>query len=89
MNAIALTNFGTGQFGVIDHCERIRLEKLQSLGVSFDQLMPHANKIIFTHLPGKWGTPMYLRGALITAGLDKGEVLEHWLSYIKLIYFSW
>ena len=82
--AIALTTMGTGNFGIIEKMEDIRVNELNDLGISFLPLTPIRDELLVpelenTHIvfPYCKGTPMLKYGIIFTAGVDKRVVLEY------------
>ena len=81
---VALTAMGTGNFGIIEKMEDIRVNELNDLGISFLPLTPLQDELLVpelenTHIvfPYCKGTPMLKYGIIFTAGVDKRVVLEY------------
>ena len=81
---VALTAMGTGNFGIIEKMEDIRVNELNDLGISFLPLTPIRDELLVpelenTHIvfPYCKGTPMLKYGIIFTAGVDKRVVLEY------------
>ena len=82
--AIALTAMGTGNFGIIEKMEELRIEELNKVGISFASLAPLSKELFIPELRGTnvvfsgcTGIPMLKNGIIFTAGIDKGTVLEY------------
>ena len=96
---IALTAMGTGNFGIIKQMEDFRIDGLNSVNLSFLSLTPLRGEKLAVDLESTRislqdhckGIPMLKAGIILTAGLDKGIVLEYMLSkynyYPKTIIF--
>ena len=85
---IALTAMATGKFGIIKKMEDFRIDGLNSVGLSFLPLTPLKGQIIAAELNNAniaiiseihKGIPMLKDGIILTAGMDKGKVLEYML----------
>lgn len=87
---IALTSLNTGKLGIINHREDLRIKELSSVGINFTSPFKQ-NKIVIHELKGRYGTPMFKDGVILTAEQDKGKVLEYILNnqkyYPKSIIF--
>jgi histidinol phosphatase-like enzyme len=78
---IALTALNTGKLGIINNREDLRIKELSSLGINFKSMSPFSkDKIIIHELENKHGIPMLKNGIILTAELDKGQVLEYILN---------
>jgi len=89
--SIALTSLGTGQLGIIEKREDLRLQELKTVGINFFDLSSFQDTITIPELAGDHGVPMLKEGVILTAEVDKAVVLEHILHsknhYPKTIIF--
>lgn len=80
---VALTAMGTGNFGIIEKMEDIRVNELNDLGISFLPLTPLQDELLIPELENTnmifencKGTPILKQGIIFTAVVDKGVVLK-------------
>ncbi len=74
---IALTSLSTGKVGVINKMEDLRINELSSVGISFKDSTPLKGEIYAHSLEADHGIPMLKEGIILTAEVDKAEVLEY------------
>ena len=78
------TKYVTGTHGIIESAQDWRYTKLLLVGINFSTSFP-ISEIVFNQLPIVRGSshPMFYKGILLTAGNDKGIVLDTFLNFIK------
>jgi hypothetical protein len=78
---IGLTSLGTGQLGIIQNREDLRLKELQSVGLDFLQLEGFKDYVVLDNLKTDDGVPMLKHGIIFTSEQDKATILELILEY--------
>ena len=82
---LALTAMGTGKFGIVEKKEDLRIKQLNNVGISFLPLTPFKGEQLLPRLKNTnmivpnsndKGIPMLKSGIILTAGIDKGIILE-------------
>ncbi len=76
---IALTSLSTGRVGVINKMEDLRINELNSVGISFKDSTPLKGEIYAHSLEADHGIPLLKEGIILTAEVDKAAVLEYML----------
>lgn len=89
---MALTKLYTGQFGVIEDFTNWRLNELKAINIDFSRSTPMRDEILLKELQQTvGGIPTMKEGVILTANVDKGQVLENILHkkkyYPKKIIF--
>lgn len=94
VKVIALTNFNTGKWGLLEHIEQWRASKLKEAGFDFSTSFG-SGQIFFDMLSPRNGTyPLFYEGILFTAlACDKGKLLRTFLQSIgwipkRVLYFD-
>lgn len=89
--SIALTAINSGDFGIIKHMQDFKIKELNMVGISFENLTPFCGEYLISELKNSNFAPMLASGVVLTAGIDKGLVLEYIFSkynyYPKSIIF--
>jgi hypothetical protein len=86
LNIMALTKLYTGKFGLIDDFVEWRIKELASCNINFLELSPFKHELLANHMNhDHGGIPTLKDGIIFTADLEKGPVLEYFLT--KLNYF--
>lgn len=83
IKTIALTNCPTGPCGVIEDCEKWRLDQLQKLGINFNKSFPNLNRVTFKGVEATCiKAPVYNNGVIFAEGLSKAEALNEFLKIV-------
>lgn len=72
----ALTAWYTGDYGTISEIEKLKLNDLNRLGISFSDTTPFRENYSFPEFTTEHGTPMIKFGIIFTAVNDRGKVLK-------------
>lgn len=79
---VALTHCVTGDTGLGDKYEELRIAQLESFNVDFSKLSQSISDISLPELEQDYGVPLLYKGVILTGLVDKGTVLKHILSKI-------
>ncbi len=74
---MALTKLYTGQFGIIEDFTNWRLNELKAINIDFRKSTPLIDEMLIEEMQDIGGIPTMKEGVILTANVDKGQVLEN------------